>query len=259
MPELPDVEGFRRYFNRFAAGERIERLEVRDRVLLRNSSPQVAGRLLGGHAFERARRHGKWLVAPAGGPLVLMHFGMTGELAWTAGGGRPHRHDRLVFHLASGTLGYRNMRKFGGVWVARDRAGAESVMGPLGPDALDVSRQNFAGVIGGRRGRIKPLLMNQKAVAGVGNLLADEILWRTRVNPQRPANRLSRRKVDEIYEAMQATSRESSRHGRIPHESGWITAVRDRREPRCPRCDARMRRGTIGGRTACWCPRCQRR
>jgi formamidopyrimidine-DNA glycosylase len=258
MPELPDVAGFRRYFNRYAAGGRIDRVEVRDRSMLRDRSPQAIGRALRGRSFEEADRRGKWLIAPASGRLVLMHFGMTGELAWSGAGGTPHRHDRLVFHLARGVLAYRNMRKFGGVWLARDGREAEAIMGPLGPDALEVSREEFRDLLGRRRGRIKPLLMDQKAVAGVGNLLADEILWRARVNPRRPAYRLSWAKVDRTYDAMRAASKESSRHGRIPRKRGWVTAVRAERDPHCPRCGTRMTKATVGGRTACWCPRCQR-
>jgi formamidopyrimidine-DNA glycosylase len=258
VPELPDVEGFRRYFNRYAAGERIDRLEIRDRSMLRNSSPQAAGRALRGRSFGDAGRRGKWLIAPAGGPFVLMHFGMTGKLAWTTSGSPPHRHDRVVLHLGRGSLGYRNMRKFGGLWLARDEAKVDAVMGPLGPDALAVSREDFRALLKHRRGRIKPLLMDQKALAGVGNLLADEILWRARVHPRRSAREVTPRKVDEIYDAMVAASKESSRRGHIPHEEGWVTAVRDDRDPRCPRCGSRMQRAAVGGRTACWCPRCQR-
>jgi formamidopyrimidine-DNA glycosylase len=257
MPELPDVEGFRRYFNRHAAGRRVERVEVLDRTMLRNSSPQGVGRALGGRDLERATRHGKWLVAPAGGPALLLHFGMTGLLANVDREKGPHRHDRLVLHLDAGALAYRNMRKFGGVWLARDGEHTEEVTGPLGPDAGRIAREDFAALIARRRGGIKALLMDQKAIAGVGNLLSDEILWRARIHPSTRTGALRSRKVSELYEAMQATIRDSSRHGRIPAEPGWLTGVRDERGP-CPRCGTRVRKGTVAGRTACWCPRCQR-
>ena len=257
MPELPDVEGFRRYFNRNTAGGRVERVEVLDHTMLRNSSPQGIGRALKGKRFEKARRHGKWLLAPAGGPSVLMHFGMTGLLADAPEGEGPHRHDRLLFHLGGGVLAYRNMRKLGGVWLARDDQEAERVMGPLGPDAARMGRDEFVELVTQRRGGIKALLMDQKAIAGVGNLLSDEVLWRARIEPSRSASSLRRADVRRLHEALEETIRDSNRYGRIPPEAGWLTGVRDERG-HCPRCGTRVKKGTVAGRTACWCPRCQR-
>jgi formamidopyrimidine-DNA glycosylase len=258
MPELPDVEGFRRYFDRHAAGRRVERVQVIDRTMLRNSSPQAVGRALRDRRLEKPARRGKWLVAPAGGPVLLLHFGMTGLLAEVNRENGPHRHDRLLLHLDDGTLAYRNMRKFGGVWLARDADQAEEVLGPLGTDAGRISRDDFTELVTRRRGGIKALLMDQKALAGVGNLLSDEVLWRARIHPSSPTTSLTPRKADDLYDALRETIRESDRHGRIPAEPAWLTGVRDERGD-CPRCGTRVRKGTIAGRTACWCPRCQRR
>jgi formamidopyrimidine-DNA glycosylase len=258
MPELPDVEGFRRYFDRHAAGRRVERVEVLDRTMLRNSSPQAVGRALRGRDLEKATRHGKWLIATADGPALLLHFGMTGLLANVDEKEGPHRHDRLVLHLDDGALAYRNMRKFGGVWLAPAAEHTGEVTGPLGPDAGRITRKDFAELADRRRGGIKAFLMDQKALAGVGNLLSDEILWRARIHPSSPATSLTTRKTKELYEALKGTIRDSNRHGRIPPEPGWLTGVRDERGD-CPRCGTRVRKGTIAGRTACWCPRCQRR
>jgi formamidopyrimidine-DNA glycosylase len=194
MPELPDVEGFRRYFNRFAAGARVERVEVLDRSMLRNTSPQGLGRALRGRRFGEARRRGKWLVAEAEEPILLLHFGMTGLLAWSGGGETPHRHDRVVFHLPNGDLAYRNMRKFGGVWLAADPERAEHELGSLGPDAQEVGRDEFVELLTRRRRGVKALLMDQKAIAGVGNLLSDEVLWRARIHPRRSTASLSRQR-----------------------------------------------------------------
>jgi formamidopyrimidine-DNA glycosylase len=258
MPELPDVEGFRRHFNRSAAGRRVERVEVLDRAMLRNSSPQGIGRALRGRRFEEATRRGKWLVAPAAGPILLLHFGMTGLLADLAPGVAPHRHDRLLLHLDGGVVAYRNMRRFGGVWLARGRDEADGVLGPLGPDAGRIDRDDFVRLVEGRRGGIKALLMDQKAIAGVGNLLSDEALWRARINPKRSTSTLSPRAARRLHEALRDTIRQANRHGRIPSTEGWLTGVRDDRGP-CPRCGTCVSKGTVAGRTACWCPRCQQR
>jgi formamidopyrimidine-DNA glycosylase len=259
VPELPDVEGFRRVLSRHAQGRRIESVEVLDRSMLKGTSPQALGRALKGKRFREPRRHGKWVIAPVGEVEVLMHFGMTGLLEWARRGEERHRHDRVVFACEGGELRYRNMRKFGSVRLARDEAERDRTIGTLGPDAAGVGREAFLGLLARRRGSIKAALMDQRLVAGVGNLLADEILWRSRIDPRTPVPRLSRRRRERVYEAMRDTVRESVPAGRVPHGERWLTRVRDRRDAECPRCGTRLRKATVAGRTACWCPSCQRR
>jgi formamidopyrimidine-DNA glycosylase len=258
VPELPDVEGFRRYLVRHGAGKRIERVEVGDPAIVRNTTPQGLGRALTGQRFTRPRRHGKWVFAAAGDTTVAMHFGMTGLLHWSADPEYRHRHDRVVFVLEGGRLAYRNMRRFGGVWTARGEKELEAVTGPLGPDALDVGRDQLAELLDGRRGALKPALMDQRLIAGLGNLLVDEILWRARIHPRLPVGRLRGEQIDAIHDVMSSVLREANRHARVPPIEGWLTGARDRRDARCPRCGARLRRAQVGGRTTCWCPRDQR-
>jgi formamidopyrimidine-DNA glycosylase len=258
VPELPDVEGFRRTLQRHAAGRAVRSVEVADRPLLRNTTPQALGRAIAGRRLSRPDRHGKWIVAPVGDVALLFHFGMTGLLDWAEPGAERHRHDRLVLLFAAGELRYRNMRRFGGVWLAHDEDERREVTGPLGPDAQDVGRDELERMLTKRRGGVKAALMDQHLIAGLGNLLADEILWRARVHPRASARTLTRPKRDAIYEALRETLRGSIRRGRVPPVRGWLTGVRDERDPRCPRCGARLRKGTVAGRTACWCPRCQR-
>jgi formamidopyrimidine-DNA glycosylase len=259
MPELPDVEGFRRVLAGHAKGRRIDAVEVLDATLLRNTTPPALGRALKGHRFADPDRHGKWLLAPAGEVIVLMHFGMTGLLEWAPRDADRHPHDRIVFLCQGGELRYRNMRKFGGVWLARDENERQKATGGLGPDAQDLSRKDFHDLLARRRGAVKPALMDQKLLAGVGNLLSDEVLWRARMSPRAQLTSLSRRRRDALYDALHESIRESNRLGRIPHGPKWLNAVRDHKQAECPRCGARLRKATIGGRTACWCPSCQRR
>lgn len=259
MPELPDVEGFRRRFARYAVGRRVLGVEVVDRDLVRNRSPQGLGRALRAREFTAAERHGKWLIARTGGPALLMHFGMTGLVHWTARDENRHPHDRVVFLLSGGELRFRDQRKFGGVWLARDDRERERVTGPMGPDAMELDADLLDSLLGGRRGALKPALMDQRLVAGMGNLLCDEVLWRTRVAPLRPAAKLSDRELRALDRELHDVLRRSNRRGRIPPERGWLTGVRDEPAPACPRCGTRLRRAKVGGRTTCWCPRCQRR
>jgi formamidopyrimidine-DNA glycosylase len=259
VPELPDVEGFRRYLARHAQGHRIRALAVPDRAIIRNRSPQELAHELRGRRFGAPHRHGKWLIAPIDGSELLLHFGMTGLLRWADDDSDRHPHDRLVFICEGGELRYNNMRRFGGVWLAADQPEREAVTGPLGPDALTVERDTFRRLLERRRGGIKAALMDQRLIAGVGNLLSDEIVWRARLHPATPVTALNRRRTGRLYEALAAAVSESVRYGRVPHGERWLTRVRDDRDPRCPRCDTPLLRATIAGRTACWCPRCQRR
>lgn len=265
MPELPDVEGFRRYLARHAEGQRIVGVRVPDRQIVRNRSPQALGRALRGARFASPTRHGKWLIAPVGdgSAEILLHFGMTGLLTWsdtdTDTDRHRHRHDRVIFVCERGELRYNNMRRFGGVWLARDTNERDRVTGPLGPDAAATTREDFERLIAGRRGGAKAALMDQRLLAGVGNLLSDEILWRARINPETPIAKLTASRRDRLYKSLRAAVTESIRYGRVPHGQRWLTRVRDDRHARCPRCGTPLRRATVAGRTACWCPRCQRR
>jgi formamidopyrimidine-DNA glycosylase len=209
-----------------------------------------------GRKLVDARRHGKWLLVDTGPSTLLFHFGMTGLFKW---GDAPHVHDRLVLRFADGTLAYRNMRRFGGVWLARGEDEIRKVTGPLGPDAMDVDGEQLEQMLHGRRGGMKAALMDQKMIAGLGNLLVDEILWRARINPRRDTRKLSRKDSAEIHRVMHEVLVESNRRARVPPLPDWLTGARDAREGRCPRCDSRLRKATVAGRTACWCPRCQRR
>jgi formamidopyrimidine-DNA glycosylase len=258
VPELSDVEGFRRHFHRYAAGRRIREVEVADPMLVRNASATALRSELTGRRFGEPQRHGKWLIAPAGKARVLIHFGMTGLLVWSGGTNDRHRHDRIVFELTGGELRYRNMRRLGGLWLARSEAEREDLLGPLGPDALELDGEDFAERIARRRGGIKSALMDQRVVAGLGNLLTDELLWRTRIHPRRPAARIPKRGLMLMHGEMTKMLREANRHARVPGKAGWLTGARDQPDPRCPRCRSRLRRGTVAGRTAVWCPRCQR-
>jgi formamidopyrimidine-DNA glycosylase len=258
LPELPDVEGFRRYLARHAQGRRIARVDVPDREIVRNRTPQGLGRALHGETFAAPRRHGKWLIALVGDVELLLHFGMTGELRWSLDRAERHRHDRLILVCEGGELRYNNMRRFGGVWLARDAGERDAVTGPLGPDAAALSPERFERLLGGRRGAIKAALMDQRLIAGIGNLLSDEILWRAGVHPAREVRALGPGRRRRVYEALHAAVGESVRYGRVPHGTRWLTRVRDDGAAVCPRCGTRLRRATIAGRTACWCPREQR-
>ena len=257
MPELPDVEGFRRELTRTLPGRRVRHVDVRDAGVLRNTTAQTLGRSLGGHRFGTPRRHGKWLLLPTDGPTLLVHSGMTGHPYYARGGADEEGQERIVVTLDRGELRYADLRKLRGVWLADDDEAAAKVMGEQGPDALDIDLRAFRGALSGRRGRLKATLMDQSVIAGLGNLLTDEICWQARLHPARPVPRLDADEIRRLHATMRRVLRTAVRHGRVPGLPRWLTGVRDDPDPSCPRCGSRLARGRAGGRTSLWCPRCQ--
>ena len=258
MPELPDDEAYRRFLARHPAGRRIEEVVVTDPGILRGVTARTLSGALRGEWFLDPERHGKWLIAWTSGPVVLFHFGMTGHLEWGDTSRERHPHDRVIFELERGELRYRNMRKLGGLWLAHDATEARETMGPLGPDALKLDRRRFERALDRRRGRIKAILMNQKVIAGVGNLLADEVLWQARLHPARRLEELSEEERRRLHSKLRHVVRTSvERFDYVPQLRGWLNHVRGRPGARCPRCRTPLDRTVVGGRTTYFCPTCQ--
>ncbi|WP_405591087.1 Fpg/Nei family DNA glycosylase [Streptomyces sp. NBC_01190] len=256
MPELPDVEGFRRVLRECGQGRVIEKVAVADAGVLRDVSARRFRAGLEGHRLSAPERHGKWLIARTDdGPALLLHFGMTGRLLCCAPREPRHRHDRVRLDLGDGhELRYRDQRKLQGLRLAGSEAEVDHLLAGQGPDALAVDRAEFCELLGRRRGRIKPVLMDQATLAGLGNLLVDEILWRARIHPAAPANRLTEAECALLHSGMRRVLSLSVRAGRVPGRPSWLTGHREEPSAKCPRCGTPLRRGKVDGRTTVWCP-----
>ena len=240
------------------AGARIGKVIVLDAGVLRGVGARGLQAALRGRRFRRPRRHGKWLVAPTDGRTILLfHFGMTGSLSWAKAGESRHAHDRIVFVLERRELRYRDLRKLQGLRVLHSDAELERLLATLGPDALDISLPQFNERLRSR-GRLKTRLADQTVIAGLGNLLIDEMCWRARVNPMRGTDHLGDAERMRLYRAMRRVLKDSLPVGRVPGYRSWLTGRRSEAGARCPRCNARLSRRKVGGRTTVWCPRCQK-
>lgn len=257
MPELPEVETYTRFFARHALGQRILRIDVRDERILGEIRKESFVRKLKGRRFIDVRRHGKHLFARAArgsDPDVWLHlhFGMTGDLAYSRG--ELPRFARVVFDFEDGArLAFEDMRLFGVVDLVshpdtfiRDRG--------LGPDPLQLTQKEFAAVLERRRGAIKPLLMTQEVIAGLGNLYVDEILYQTAIHPRRPVDRITGEQGKAVFAAMRRILREAiTRHARDADLPGtYLIHHRDSGE-RCPRCGGTIQRTVVFGRTTYFC------
>jgi formamidopyrimidine-DNA glycosylase len=259
VPELPDVESSRRWFAAHATGRRVERVVVLDPSVVRNASARALAHALRGRSFVEPERLGKWLLGWTDGPGLFLHFGMTGELVAATAGSLRHRWDRVVVALDDGTeVRYRDLRKLGGVWLALGADDAAAILGPLGPDALAIGRRELLARLTRRRGGVKAALMDQSFVAGIGNLLADEILWQARLHPRRRIETLDDDERARLVRATRAVLRTAvDRYDAGEWRRSWLNHVRGAPGAVCPRCRTPLERATVAGRTTWFCPSCQ--
>jgi formamidopyrimidine-DNA glycosylase len=261
MPELPDVETFKRYFDATSLHQRIENVEVRDAYILKGISTRELARELKERRFKSTRRHGKHLFVRADGDLWLrLHFGMTGSLRYFKHEEQAPRHTRVLFVFANAhSLAFEDQRKFGEIGLIEDVNNFLKKRA-LGPDALDVSLGQFREMFAKHRGAVKTILLNQKLVAGIGNIYADEILFRTRIHPATQVSALKEKTVTKLFRAgrdiLKKAIEAKADMDRMP--KSWLLPHRGK-GGKCPRCGRELKSATIGGRTAWFCAHCQKR
>ncbi len=207
-----------------------------------------------------ARRHGKqmFIELDRGGCLTV-HLGMTGDLTYNAKRESPDKHDRVIFDFRDGSqMVYRDMRKFGAIGLATSVDNFIRMKG-LGPDALEVGRQEFVARIGKHDRAIKTTLLDQKVIAGIGNLYADEVLFQSRIHPMRSAKGLSANEAGAILrntrKVLLASVQVTSDFDRLP--KGFMLPVRGLGAS-CPRGNGRFASIKVNGRTTFFCPSCQK-
>jgi formamidopyrimidine-DNA glycosylase len=253
MPELPEVEMFKRYFERHALGQTVTGVRILDaRIAGTRKLSELAGR-----SFRGARRHGKHLFVDAGDAWLHIHFGMSGDLAYYSD--EPPRFARLIFDFQNGAhLAYDDMRLFGIVDLTSSPADYIREH-ELGPDPLEINLRGFRALLANRRGRIKALLLSQNLIAGIGNLYADEALFRSGIDPRRPVDRLSDDEVRSLFRSIRGVLQEAiafkSRGGDYPGR--YLVQHREEGD-RCPRCGGTIRRTVVAGRTTYYCARHQK-
>jgi formamidopyrimidine-DNA glycosylase len=165
----------------------------------------------------------------------------------------------VIVGLDDGTeVRYRDMRKLGGVWLALGAEDAAAILGPLGPDALTIGRGELLARLARRRGGVKAALMDQSFVAGIGNLLADEILWQARLHPRRRIETLGDDERARLIRATRTVVRTTvDRYDAGEWRRSWLNPVRGTPGAVCPRCRTPLERAAIAGRTTWFCPSCQ--
>ena len=275
MPELPEVETIRRQLAPALQGRRLERVEVRDPRWCEPAPPEAIEDALRGRLIERLGRRGKYLVVSLEDDVhLVMHLRMTGNLLLVAGDDEEPGHLRVVMELDDGKrVLFVDVRRFGtGDVLLGSGALAEYFASRLGVEPLspDFTAEALRALSRGRRQPVKAFLLTQERVAGVGNIYADEALFRARIHPLRPVGTLRRSQVEALRDAVVDTleagiDAKGASIDDYRHVDGAEGSFQDRflvhtreGEP-CPRCGTAIQKLRAAGRGTYVCPRCQRR
>ncbi|MGB7296603.1 MAG: bifunctional DNA-formamidopyrimidine glycosylase/DNA-(apurinic or apyrimidinic site) lyase [Candidatus Aminicenantales bacterium] len=273
MPELPEVETIVRCLRPHLCGLQVRSVLALFPPIVRDPGlcppEQIVNRRVSG-----LRRRGKMILVDfSGGLTLIIHLKMTGQLVFCGQNTLPDKHTHFVvrFRGSRRELRFRDVRKFGFIRLVRtaELEGTRELC-LLGPEPLGLDRSAFIEHLRGRRGRLKSLLLNQRVLAGIGNIYADEILYEACLHPQTDVSRLGRRRLERLWVAVSKILTEA-----IAFKGTTVRDFRDgfgvvgsfqnrlrvygREGELCPRCGSRLRRIRLSGRSAHFCPCCQRR
>ena len=271
MPELPEVETTRRGLEKHLLGQTITRVTVRD-GRLRRPVPRRLASVLPGSTISGLARRGKYLLVECGTGTLILHLGMSGRLWLVDGSTPPEKHDHFDLVLANGRIvRLRDPRRFGLVLWQSGNAFRHPLLAHIGPEPLSEAFDGTAlyRATRGRRTAIKLLLMNSRVVAGLGNIYANEALFRARINPKRAARRLTRAHCAQLVESIRTTLTEAIEAGGSSlrdyvgsdgmagnFQKAFLVYARGGQP--CLRCGATIRELRQGQRSTCFCPACQR-
>ena len=277
MPELPEVEVVRRGLDAFVVGRRVEAVEVYEPRSVRRhpAGPVDFAAALTGRRVTAARRRGKYLWLPLDDEDALVgHLGMSGQLLVQPATTPPDRHLRVRMRLSDGNeLRFCDQRTFGGLLVSLHGALLPAEIAHIGPDPLDDAFDDdaFARALRRRHTGTKRALLDQRLVSGIGNIYADEGLWRARLHYARPTETLRRAEVDRLLTGVRGVLRDALGEGGtsfdslyvdVNGQSGYFDRALDvygRRGEPCRRCGTPIRRDPFMNRSSFTCPRCQPR
>ena len=272
MPELPEVESVRAQLEPVLTGRRFERVEIQDPRLVRPHEPAEVAAELEGERVAAVERRGKYLIVRFESDRVLLiHLRMTGSLRHSSSGLDEDRHRRAVVRLDDGSdVAYRDVRRFGTWLVLEPGELAPYLATRVGEEPLAAlfTAARLGKRLAHRRAPIKAALLDQRTLAGLGNIYVDEALWRARINPLRPAESIDRAELRRLHRAIRTTleagiARQGSTLRDYALPDGGSGSMQDdfkvygRDGEPCERCGTPIAKTRLGGRGTWFCPQCQ--
>ncbi len=273
MPELPEVETVRRGLERLALGRRIVSVDVRVPKMIRTHRETFSLDLMG-QTIEAVRRRGKYLIFDLGQQILISHLRMEGKYLLFLEEVPANKHFHFFFGLDNGaTVVYQDVRKFGTFeLMAKSQEAAYFISKKIGPEptSQDFKLAPFERAVLASKKAIKPLLLEQKLVAGLGNIYVDEVLWAAKVHPERLASQLKKAEIKRLHD-------ETIRILQLGIEKGGSTIrtyrnalgldgtmqdylqVYGQTGQTCPRCGRAIQKIQVGGRGSHFCPKCQKK
>lgn len=266
MPELPEVETIKRELEKAVLGKKIKEVCVHHPLVIRQPSADKFQKGLTGLAIKNILRRAKVLILElSNGRSLVIHLKMTGQLVYPGEG----KISRVAFHLSNGkTLDFNDQRLFGELRLLDDWRSLKFIQG-LGPEPFDISLDKFKEMLASKKTKIKPLLMDQTFISGVGNLYAAEALFRAKIHPERQANTLSDKEKEMLFNGTKEVLTEAIKYGgssvdnyvRLSGRRGDYVRhhkVYGRQGQPCTVCKIPIKRIPLGGRGTYFCPKCQK-
>lgn len=259
MPELPEVQGYKVYIDGTCLHKKIIAMDCRDKRLLKNPLSEFETYLIGEH-FTETRRIGKYLFIKTSGPkILLMHFGMTGRPNYYSESDDRPRFGHIVLTFENGFhFAFENKRKFGW-WALIDSIEDYKLNHNLSDDARDLSLQQFRDALSTRKTDIKKVIMDQGVAAGVGNWMADEILYQSKIHPKRRVDDMTDAEIKDVYDAMQKVIETA-----IEHDAHYADFPEDflmhfrNEDGRCYHTGGPIEKIKVGGRSTYFSPQWQK-
>jgi formamidopyrimidine-DNA glycosylase len=263
MPEIPEVETFKKYLDSSSLHKKIHSADVKNTKILGKTSSNSFKRTLKGAKLKSTRRHGKHLfVELSNRRWIAMHFGMTGFLKYFKNNDEAPGHIRILINFSNGYhLSYNCTRMLGKVDII-DNVETYIEKKKLGIDPLEgkINVKDFYKLFKNRSGSIKSALMNQNILAGIGNIYSDEILFQAGIHPVSDLKKLKEKDFKNIYQKMNTVLNKATSVNADPEKLPKTYLVEKRKkDENCPKCSGKIMKETIGGRSSYFCSRHQKK
>ena len=258
MPELPEVETYKIYVETYSLDQEIDDVIIRDERVLSVSKKNFKKSIIG-KSFISVKRHGKYLFIELNPVFLILHFGMSGDIAFFKNNKEVPKHSRILFKFINGNfLSYISQRMFGRVNLTENLDHFIDLK-RLGPDAYTMNFNQFKKTIKKRTSVLKNALMNQQIIAGIGNIYSDEILFQAKIHPKTKINALNEKQLEILFKTIKKVLKVGiDKKGKLstyPHE--FLIPHRNKDET-CPICDSYIQRYEISQRHGFFCPKCQK-